>query len=132
MLVALLTSKSWHAQFLRYFLIGVSALAIDFGLLATLVRAQYPLTAAVIIAYGVAAAFHFTFNKFWTFKSYARPHKQILAYACIVIITGALTVLIVQYCVVMLKIPVLISKLIAVALTFPLSFIGHRRVTFGT
>lgn len=66
-----------HLQALRYLLIGVSTVALDFLTLLFL-KEVVALTAsqAVVINQLFVWGYNFSLNKYWAFKSFSLPYKQ--------------------------------------------------------
>lgn len=71
----------WRHQFIKYFLVGISGLALDIGLLWVLkekwhVRA----TTALVFSQIVVLSYNFTLNKYWAFGSKGLSHRQLVRY----------------------------------------------------
>lgn len=72
---------SWRHQFIKYFIIGVSGLTLDIGLL-WLLKEYGHLRAVVAIVFSqiVVLTYNFTLNKLWAFGSRELSHAQFLRY----------------------------------------------------
>ncbi|MBI5729233.1 MAG: GtrA family protein [Candidatus Magasanikbacteria bacterium] len=73
----------WSArrEFAKYFIIGVSGVALDIGSLYVLKEyVHWSAVAAVIVNQAVLINYGFFLNKYWAFKSTGITHRQIIRY----------------------------------------------------
>ncbi len=76
---------SLRGQFVKYFIVGISGLAIGMGLLIFFkeVFGLWPVTAAAISGL-LGIAYNFLLNKYWSFKDKSMPHRQFARYLILV------------------------------------------------
>lgn len=83
---AIFHAWSLRREFTKYAMVGISGVVLDMGTLILLREYFHILpTIAVILNQPLALAYNFTLNKYWSFKSRAIPHRQMVRYA---ILTG--------------------------------------------
>lgn len=119
--------------FSRYILIGGFVFCLDIGSFLTLIKAGTFRPLATTLSYLLAIAAHFTLNRFLNFRRFERSvMQQAGTYLIIVGFSLTLSIAIIETGVRLLGLPPLAAKLIAVAVNFPVGFLGHRYLTFGT
>lgn len=75
--------KMWslRRKFIRYFIVGISGLVIDIGLLWLLKeRGHMRAVIAIIFSQIIVLSYNFTFNKLWAFGSKGLSHTQLVRY----------------------------------------------------
>ena len=116
---------------LRYACVGACVVAIDlatFQLFITL-RVWLPLTTT--IAFALATWTHFILNKTWTFRVRGKAHAyQIGAYLTVLGASFLVTQAVVLFSVYVLKMIPILAKIAALFAQLPVSFFGHRYITF--
>jgi putative flippase GtrA len=123
--------KSLPFQLARYLTIGGIVFCIDVGSFAGFLRLGIPLLVTTTIAYVLGITSHFTLNKYVNFRAHDRPvHSQAVTYAVVAFVCWLTTLGIVKGAV-LLGVPPLGGKLLAIAFNLPLGFFGHRHLTFG-
>lgn len=74
-------AKSIKAEFVRYFVIGVSTVAIDMGTLFVLKEyVGFLPVIAVALNQLLVITYNFNLNKYWSFRNKEVPHKQFVRY----------------------------------------------------
>ena len=119
-------------QLAKYYSVSVLALATDLALFQVGTTAHVAAPTAGAVSYAVAALLHFTANRQWNFRNFDRsPLRQARTYAVIFVSAWAITVGIIAECTIVWHMQPLVAKLIAVAVTLPLGFLGHKHFTYG-
>ena len=104
---------------------------IDVSLFQALVMLRVLLPLTTTIAFCCATVVHFTLNKLWTFRVSGKPHAfQIAAYLTIVGLSLLITQVVVEALVLGLHAIPIEAKAVALVVQLPVSFFGHRYVTF--
>ena len=125
------TERSWPFQLARYLTIGGIVFCIDVGSFAAFLRGVVPLLITTTLSYSLGIASHFTLNKYVNFRAHDRPaHSQAVTYGIVAFVCWLTTLGIVKGAV-LLGMPPLGGKLLAIAFNLPLGFFGHRHLTFG-
>lgn len=119
------------AYMVRYLTVGAIAVAIDIGLFATLLRLHVLLPVTTTIAFLTSTVAHYTLNKLWTFRVPGKPHAyQLTAYVTILVLSLALTQIVIESLVLGAHVAPLLAKGVALVVQLPFSFFGHRYFTF--
>jgi putative flippase GtrA len=83
------------------------------------------------LSFLLAVCVHFTLNKVWTFKSYQRPvAHQIGTYVGVLAVALIVTQITIETLVRAFGVAPLVAKVISIGLQVPISFLGHRYLTF--
>ncbi len=68
-------------QFTKYFIVGISGLALDLGLLALCSKIfGWNPTISLVFSQIVVLIYNFLLNKYWSFGNKAMPHRQVVRY----------------------------------------------------
>ena len=119
-------------QPVRYYCIGFLAVTADVALYQSLVFAGAAPVISAIVAYGIIGSLHFLVSRIWTFAAFHRsPTSQAGAYVFVVACAWVATALLVAWGVGSLHESPIQAKLVAVLLTTPIGYFGHKYVTFG-
>ena len=87
---------------------------------------------ATTVGFSIAVCIHFTLNKIWTFKSYQRPvAHQFRTYAVVMAVALLVTQIVIEGLVRGFHVQPIVAKLVAIVVQIPISFFGHRYLTFG-
>lgn len=126
---AVLLRESRHA--VKYGIVGVSNVAIDFAVYALLLAIGVWYPAAKVLSFVVATVNGYTFNRLWTFR--AGRHRNVILTKYV---TVQVTCLGVNLVLLVLLVELAgLDKLVAQAVVLPFialaSFIGQRLWTFG-
>lgn len=85
---------SLRREFVKYFLVGITAVAFD---MSTLIAAKELLGIrpiyAVIVNQALVLVYVFVVNKYWSFRNKDLPHKQFVRFATLAIINYFFSVL---------------------------------------
>lgn len=120
-------------QLLRYCIVGLTAVSLDLCVFRVLTAHSVAPLLAAAASYPLATVVHFSANRSWTFNAYERrPLSQLPGYAGVVATGWGVTVSTVALCTGALHVSPLLAKLIAIAVTLPMGFLGHKHVTFGS
>jgi len=72
-------------QFAKFLFVGGSGVFIDMGLLILLKEVFFVgAVLAVVLNQLVVMVYNFSLNKYWTFRSSAMPHKQLVRYIILI------------------------------------------------
>jgi putative flippase GtrA len=127
--------KTWAREkrsFFIYIAIGLLTAGVDVGTLAGLLSWHVFRELAVSFSFAAAMFVQFTLNRSLNFRSYDRPlHRQAGTYVAVTAFTWLLTVCLIDLFVLEFGTPVLAAKIMTLPITFPLSFLGHKYLTFG-
>jgi putative flippase GtrA len=119
-------------SFLRYVCIGGIVFVIGVGTFQLLLLSQLYRPLATTIAYTLAAAVHFTLNKFFNFKNFERSTaNQLKTYLVVVVFCWLITLLVVETSVYWLGLSPLWAMILSIIVNIPVGFIGHKYFTFG-
>jgi len=117
---------------LRYYCVGALALGIDVALFQGLIRASVPPVGAAAASYAMAASVHFFVNRTWSFKAFDRSAvSQARTYGFVLFVAWITTIGVVGFGTGFLHVTPLVSKAMAILVTLPMGFLGHRYLTFG-
>lgn len=124
----------FNSSFVRYVIVGVGSLAVDYGLLIIgyhVIGLDLPV--ATTIAFVIGLLFNFTVNKLWAFqsrsKTVARSFREITLYGLLVVFNLLFTNIFI-YHVYQVGIGPEISKIITTALTTLWNFVIYKKVIF--
>jgi putative flippase GtrA len=119
-------------QPVRYYCIGFLAVSADVALYQSLVLAGAAPVISAIVAYGIIGSLHFLASRIWTFAAFHRPAtSQVSAYVFVVACAWVATAFLVAWGVESLHESAIQAKLVAVLLTTPIGYFGHKYITFG-
>lgn len=119
-------------QAICYTAVGLVAAIVDLGTLRILLLLHAFLSAAVTGGYAASTCVHFTLNKYLSFRSFGRNiPQQAATYIAVILVVWAATLLSVEVLVRLLHMNAIIAKLISIPVVVPVSFLGHRHLTFG-
>lgn len=116
---------------MRYLFVGVTTVAIDFGLLILLHGVlQLNISIATSVAYWVSIAYNFTLNRFWTFSVSEKTdlQKHIALYSILLGINYLFTVFFVTL--VSEHIDYTIAKVLAIACQITWTYPIYKKVIF--
>ncbi|MBU0661422.1 GtrA family protein [Patescibacteria group bacterium] len=127
-LIQHLRTRQVQIQLVRYFVIGLSGLAIDIGLLALCTRLfGINPTIAVIFVQFVVIIYNFLLNKYWTFKSQGLAHKQFVRYSVLVTWNYLFGVTVMYFCNEIAGMDEIIVRLVSIAITVLWNFILYKK-----
>ncbi len=73
-------------QLAKYFVVGISGLVLDVGLLALFSKGfKWNPTIAVFISQILVLIYNFLLNKYWSFANKEIPHEQIVRYSILAV-----------------------------------------------
>lgn len=125
-----LETTAWLA--FRYYAVGALALGIDVTLFRGLIGASVPPVGAAALSYALAAGAHFLINRTWSFKAFDRSAlSQARTYTAVLFVAWITTIAVVGFGTGVLHLSPLVSKALAIVVTLPMGFLGHRYLTFG-
>jgi putative flippase GtrA len=132
-----ITKFLWHNFFERHFflyvLIGAITFCVDMGGFLTFIyvfKIYRPLSASMAFLLGLVC--HFSLNRYINFKSFERLiHQQARTYIFVVVINLSVTVIVIEILCGFFHVPPFFAKCAAVAVNVPISFLGHKYLTFG-
>lgn len=130
-MASLLKSTSNTAYLARYVTVGAAAVLVDVATFQALVTLHVFLPLTTTIAFSLAAFVHFSLNKAWTFRVRGAPRAyQVTAYLTVLFTAFVVTQLVIEVSVLVFHIVPVVAKLIAILVQLPVSFFGHRYLTF--
>ncbi len=119
------------AYFVRYVSIGAVVVLVDLTSFQALVLLRVFLPITTTIAFLLATLVHFSLNKLWTFRVKGKPHAyQITSYLIVLFTSFAITQLVIESSVLGLHVVPIVAKCVAIFVQLPVSFFGHRYLTF--
>ncbi len=114
-------------EFVKYFVVGVSGVAIDLGTLIFLKQIiGLPSVAAVAANQVMVLAYNFLLNKYWSFRNRELPGKQIMRYITIAAINYAFAVCTMYVANGLLGIDYRLVRLATIALMVPFNFLAYK------
>lgn len=117
---------------LRYYCVGALALGIDVLLFQGLIRASVSPVGAAAVSYAIAAGVHFFINRTWSFKAFDRSAiSQARTYGFVLFVAWITTIGVVGLGTGVFHLTPIVSKAVAIIVTLPMGFLGHRYLTFG-
>jgi putative flippase GtrA len=129
---AVVSSPGSLAQLLWYGGISGAVLLTELLLLHAFVQ-RMPLPVAISAAYGISITLHFSALKYVGFKKYdGSLRQQAGTYLSVVFVYWVAIFTLVQLCVNVLHLSPVVSRVLIIPFLFPLSFLGHRHLTFGS
>jgi putative flippase GtrA len=115
----------------RYVSIGAVVVVTDVASFQTLIMLHVALPLTTTIAFVLATLVHFSLNKLWTFRVRGAPHAyQVAAYVTVLSASFVITQLVIEISVLAFHIIPVVAKIEALFVQFPVSFFGHRYLTF--
>ncbi|MBU4332084.1 GtrA family protein [Patescibacteria group bacterium] len=120
-------------QFIKFAIVGACCAVIDFGIYLILTRfANFNYLIANLISFSLAATANFIFNKFWTFRDYAkkRLHVQYIKFIIIAVCGLFLNELILYLLTDKLDLHDILSKTAATVIILSWNFTMQRAWTF--
>lgn len=116
----------------RYVIIGALVFVIDVASFQALLREHAMLAVAATGSFGASLCTHFSLNRLWNFRNFERSGlAQFRTYMFVVAIQYAISLASIEIAVTLGAAPI-IAKVASVLLNFPVGFIGHRYLTFGS
>jgi putative flippase GtrA len=116
---------------IRYASIGAVVVAVDLTSFQTLVMLRVFLPLTTTIAFALAALTHFWLNKLWTFRVRGAPNAyQLVAYLTVLSTSFLVTQAVIELSVLRFHMVPIAAKLLALFVQLPVSFLGHRYLTF--
>ena len=120
-----------RAYLIRYLAIGGLTAGVDLATFQLLLVHGTYLPVATTISFILAVGVHFTLNRIWTFKNYERPIvHQVGTYICVLAVSLIITQVVIEILVVGFNVAPILAKGVAIVLQTPVSFFGHRYMTF--
>lgn len=117
--------------FARYVSVGGLVVGVDVVSFQTLVMLHVPLPLTTTIAFVLATLVHFTLNKLWTFRVKGAPHgQQVTVYASVLLASFVVQQLVIETLVLGFHAVPIAAKFVAIVVQLPVSFLGHRYLTF--
>jgi putative flippase GtrA len=130
---AVVSSPESLAQVLWYGGISAAVLVTELLLLQTFLAQKMPLPVAISVAYGISITLHFSALKYLGFKKYdGSLGRQAGTYLSVVFVYWLAIFTLVQLCVHVLHVAPVVARVLIIPFLFPLSFLGHRHLTFGS
>ena len=121
-----------HRHFIAFVLIGSFVFVVDAGTFQILLLRGLPLALSATIAYALGIFTHFNLNRSLNFRNFDRSiGNQAITYAIVVAFCYVVTIGVIEGGVRLLGMVPLYAKIIAVVINAPLSFFGHRHLTFS-
>jgi putative flippase GtrA len=122
-----------NRQIAKYVCLGCTALSIDLLAFQAFLHTGFPPAGAAAAAYVIAGCVHFTGNRIWTFRAFHRaPIVQLRSYLAVVCTAWCITIAVVGWGTALAHLSPIEAKLLAVALTLPVGFFGHKYVTYAS
>ena len=119
-------------QLIVFILIGAFVFVVDTGSFQLMLMHRVTLALAATLAYALGVFTHFNLNRSLNFRNFERAYKnQAITYCVIVAFCYIVTIAVIEVSVRILGTSPLYAKIIAVAINVPISFFGHRDLTFG-
>jgi dolichol-phosphate mannosyltransferase len=120
------------AQFLRFGLVGASGFAINLAVFAAALAAGAHHLVAAVVAFVVAMASNFGWNRSWTFRAGdAAAAPQAARFVVVSVTAGLFALLVVELLVGSAGVPELAAQPASIAAALPLSFAGNRAWSFA-
>ncbi len=119
--------------FVRYVSVGAVVVTVDVACFQALVLLRVALPLTTTIAFALATVAHYLLNKIWTFRVAGAPHGyQLTAYVTVLFASFVITQLVVETSVLAFHLVPIAAKIAALFVQLPVSFLGHRYLTFGS
>jgi putative flippase GtrA len=119
--------------FVRYVSVGAVVVAVDLVSFQALVMLRVPLPLTTTIAFVSATLAHYLLNKVWTFRVAGGPHGyQLTAYVTVLFASFVITQLVIETSVLVCHLVPIAGKVAALFVQLPVSFFGHRYLTFAS
>jgi putative flippase GtrA len=122
-----------HDSIVRFGVVGVGSLAVDYGLLLVQFRLLHvPLAVATTIAYFIGLLVNFSLNKVWTFNAPSgikHSTRQAVQYAILVLV-NVLSINAIIVGLAEVSFPPEITKLIATAVLMTFNYFVYKQVIF--
>lgn len=127
-------------EFIRFSIVGVLNTGIDFTVFAILSALGVPLLPAHIVSYGCGIGNSFLLNRKWTFKAkmvnpsrtgfFRQPAGQLVRFVALNLFSLTITYELLLWFHYSFGWPLLLSRLMALAVSFAVNFIGSRLWVF--
>lgn len=118
--------------FVRYASVGAVVVTVDVASFQALVLLAIPLPLTTTIAFVLATVVHFVLNKVWTFRVGGAAHGyQLTAYVTVLFASFVITQFVIETSVLVFHFIPIAGKIAALFVQLPVSFVGHRYLTFG-
>lgn len=126
-----LSGTSNPEYFVRYASVGGVVVTVDVISFQTLVMLRVPLPLTTTIAFCLATLVHFALNKVWTFRVRGASHGyQVSVYAGVLLASFLVQQFVIETLVLFFHAVPIIAKATAILVQLPVSFFGHRYLTF--
>lgn len=126
-----LSGTSNPEYFARYVSVGAVVLCVDLISFQALVTLRVPLPLTTTIAFAMATLAHFILSRLWTFRVKGAPHAyQVTVYATVLLASFIVQQLVIESLVLGFHAVPIAAKAVAVVVQLPVSFFGHRYLTF--
>jgi putative flippase GtrA len=117
--------------FVRYVSVGAIVVSVDVISFQTLIMLRVPLPLTTTIAFALATLVHFILNKLWTFRVKGAAHGyQLTVYASVLLASFVVQQLVIETLVLGFHAIPIVAKAVAIFVQLPVSFLGHRYLTF--
>jgi putative flippase GtrA len=115
----------------RYISVGGLAVGVDVICFQALIVLRVTLPLATTLGFLLGTLAHFLLNKLWTFRVDGPPRvRQIAVYATVLLTAFAAQQFVIETLVLAFHTVPIAAKIIAVVVQLPVSFFGHRYLTF--
>ena len=118
-------------QIVKYAIVGVTNVAIDFVLYAVLVDAGLGYVLAKVLSLAVATANGYTFNRLWTFRAGRHRHSMAARYYAVQCFCLALNLVLLALLIEVADVGEVPAQAIALPFVAGVSFLINRFWTFG-
>ncbi len=119
--------------FVRYACVGAVVVTVDVASFQALLFLGVLLPLTTTIAFVLATFAHYVLNKAWTFRVEGAPHAyQLTAYITVLFASFVITQLVIETAVLVFHLIPIVGKIAALFVQLPVSFLGHRYLTFGS
>jgi putative flippase GtrA len=126
-----LSGTSNPEYFVRYASVGAIVFSVDLISFQTFVLLRVPLPLTTTIALALATLVHFVLNKLWTFRVKGAPHGyQVSVYVTVLLASFIVQQIVIESLVLGFHAIPIVAKVVAVIVQVPVSFFGHRYLTF--
>jgi putative flippase GtrA len=126
-----LSGTSNPEYFVRYVSVGAAVVGVDVTSFQALVMLRVPLPLTTTIAFCLGTLVHFVLNKLWTFRVRSSPRGyQVTAYVGVLLASFVVQQLVIETLVLDFHAVPIAAKVVAIVVQLPVSFFGHRYLTF--
>jgi len=118
-------------KFIKFLAVGVANTIIGLSIIFALYNLlHFDYRLANVIGYAIAFINSFILNKFWTFKSQKKFHKELPAFLLVFIICYLINLLCVIILVEAIRFDKNLAQLVGMIVYTGLNFIGNKYITF--